>query len=65
MTSQFLPRGRNGPAWSFSGERLGGGDWPLHRVSAGLVIFRKYAPFEFTIMKSGAMTQQVPAVQGF
>ena len=32
MTSQFLPRGRNGPAWSFSGERLAGGkNWPLHR----------------------------------
>ena len=32
MTSQFLPRGRNGPAWSFPGERLPGGkNWPLHR----------------------------------
>ena len=32
MTSQFLPRGRNGPAWSFPGERLAGGkNWPLHR----------------------------------
>ena len=33
LTSQFLPRGRNGPAWSFPGERLAGGkNWPLHRV---------------------------------
>ena len=32
LTSQFLPRGRNGPAWSFPGERLAGGKkWPLHR----------------------------------
>ena len=32
LTSQFLPRGRNGPAWSFPGERLAGGkNWPLHR----------------------------------
>ena len=31
LTSQFLPRGRNGPAWSFPGERLAGGkNWPLH-----------------------------------
>ena len=33
LTSQFLPRGRNGPAWSFPGERLAGGgkNWLLHR----------------------------------
>ena len=29
---------------------------PQCRVSAGLVILRKYAPIEFTIIKSGAMT---------
>ena len=33
LTSQFLPRGRNGPAWSFPGERLAvGKNWPLHRL---------------------------------
>ena len=33
MTSQFLPRGRNGLAWSFPGESLAGGkNWPLHRA---------------------------------
>ena len=36
-TSQFLPRGRNGPAWSFPGERLAGGkNWPLHRQTANI-----------------------------
>ena len=35
LTSQFLPRGRNGPAWSFPGERLAGGKkWPLHRAAS-------------------------------
>ena len=50
MTSQFLPRGRNGPAWSFPGERLAGGkNWPLHRYSrkcsdiiAPFITFTKY-----------------------
>ena len=40
MTSQFLPRGRNGPAWSFPGERLAGGkNWPLHRSYHALTMF--------------------------
>ena len=39
LTSQFLPRGRNGPAWSFPGERLAGGkNWPLHRQ----ILYRKW-----------------------
>ena len=39
---------------------------PQCRVSAGLVMLRKYAPFEFTIKnKRGYDSQQVPALQGF
>ena len=38
MTSQFLPRGRNGPAWSFPRERLAGGkNWLLHRYLTNLI----------------------------
>ena len=51
-----------------SGAYVGGSDLrvpPQCWVSAGLVILRKYTPVEFIIIKRRAMTQQVPAVQGF
>ena len=42
---------------------------PQCRASTGLVIFRKYTPVEFNIIKSsggqGYDSQQVPVVQGF